>query len=75
MSTAKDDVSDKVMGLDMGADDYMTKPFAIEELLARIRVGLKKHRAGRVDVRLTAGKLEGRALCVTASAMTGTQFR
>lgn len=44
MLTAKDDVSDKVMGLDMGADDYMTKPFAIEELLARIRVGLKKHR-------------------------------
>ena len=47
MLTAKDDVSDKVMGLDMGADDYMTKPFAIEELLARIRVSLKKH---RVDV-------------------------
>ncbi len=45
MLTAKDDVSDKVMGLDMGADDYITKPFAIEELLARIRVGLKKHRA------------------------------
>lgn len=42
MLTAKDDVSDKVMGLDMGADDYMTKPFAIEELLARIRVLLKK---------------------------------
>ena len=42
MLTAKDDVSDKVMGLDMGADDYMTKPFAIEELLARIRVGLKR---------------------------------
>ena len=41
MLTAKDDVSDKVMGLDMGADDYMTKPFAIEELLARIRVNLK----------------------------------
>ncbi|MCL1855162.1 MAG: response regulator transcription factor [Clostridia bacterium] len=45
MLTAKDDVSDKVMGLDMGADDYVTKPFAIEELLARIRVCLKKHRA------------------------------
>ncbi len=45
MLTAKDDVSDKVMGLDMGADDYMTKPFAIEELLARIRVCLKKRRA------------------------------
>lgn len=45
MLTAKDDVSDKVMGLDMGADDYVTKPFAIEELLARIRVALKKHRS------------------------------
>ena len=59
MLTAKDDVSDKVMGLDMGADDYRTKPFAIEELLARIRVGLKKHRAGRSTALpvLTAGKL------------------
>ncbi|GMQ56364.1 response regulator transcription factor [Vallitalea sediminicola] len=42
MLTAKDDVSDKVMGLDMGADDYITKPFAIEELLARMRVALKR---------------------------------
>jgi len=42
MLTAKDDVMDKVMGLDMGADDYMTKPFAIEELLARIRVAIKR---------------------------------
>ena len=60
MLTAKDDVSDKVMGLDMGADDYMTKPFAIEELLARIRVGLKKHRAVSAAPAanvLTAGKL------------------
>lgn len=47
MLTAKDDVSDKVMGLDIGADDYMTKPFAIEELLARIRVALRKPRAAR----------------------------
>lgn len=41
MLTAKDDVMDKVMGLDLGAEDYMTKPFAIEELLARIRVVFK----------------------------------
>jgi len=40
--TARDAVMDKVMGLDMGADDYITKPFAIEELLARIRVILRK---------------------------------
>ncbi len=40
--TARDAVMDKVSGLEMGADDYMTKPFAIEELLARIRVALRK---------------------------------
>lgn len=40
--TARDQVMDKVAGLDLGADDYMTKPFAIEELLARIRSNLKK---------------------------------
>ena len=40
--TARDEVMDKVAGLDGGADDYMTKPFAIEELLARIRLVLKK---------------------------------
>ena len=39
--TARDQVVDKVNGLDIGANDYMTKPFAIEELLARIRVNLK----------------------------------
>lgn len=39
--TARDAVMDKVSGLDAGADDYVTKPFAIEELLARIRTALK----------------------------------
>ncbi|MCM1288737.1 MAG: response regulator transcription factor [Clostridium sp.] len=46
MLTARDAVMDKVSGLDAGADDYITKPFAIEELLARIRVALKKRSSG-----------------------------
>jgi heavy metal response regulator len=41
MLTAKDAVKDKVAGLDLGADDYMTKPFAFEELLARMRAVLR----------------------------------
>ena len=43
MLTARDAVMDKVSGLDAGADDYITKPFAIEELLARVRTALKKN--------------------------------
>ncbi len=42
MLTARDDVSDRVRGLDLGADDYLVKPFALEELLARIRVMLRR---------------------------------
>ena len=45
MLTARDTVVDKVSGLDSGADDYITKPFAIEELLARIRAALRKRPA------------------------------
>ena len=69
MLTAKDDVSDKVMGLDMGADDYMTKPFAIEELLARIRVGLKKRR--KKDEMKTAEKnhlISGGCICIDTAS-------
>ena len=59
MLTAKGDVTDKVAGLDMGANDYMTKPFAIEELLARIRVALKARPAdtGKGGKSLSYGKL------------------
>jgi len=42
--TARDDVSDKVAGLESGADDYVTKPFRFEELLARVRVRLRTER-------------------------------
>ncbi|MBP2653261.1 MAG: two component transcriptional regulator, winged helix family [Firmicutes bacterium] len=50
MVTAKDDIEDKVKGLDIGADDYITKPFATPELLARIRASLRKHKAGRKEL-------------------------
>ena len=56
--TARDGVMDRVSGLDLGADDYITKPFFIEELLARIRVALrKKGRSTTVSDVKTLGKL------------------
>lgn len=56
--TARDAVMDKVSGLDAGADDYITKPFAIEELLARIRVALKRKGSATTTTRqLAVGKV------------------
>lgn len=57
MLTARDSVVDKVSGLDSGADDYITKPFAIEELLARIRNALRKQTLRPEEQVLTAGRL------------------
>ena len=57
MLTAKDAVKDKVAGLDVGADDYLTKPFAFEELLARIRVILRKKSEHEQMTRLQVGDL------------------
>jgi DNA-binding response OmpR family regulator len=54
MLTARDDVQDTVAGLEGGADDYITKPFRFEELLARVRVRLRGERAPEETV-LTAG--------------------
>ena len=54
--TARDSVADRVEGLDLGADDYLVKPFAFEELLARIRAMTRKHAGSRTDT-LTVGAL------------------
>ena len=56
MLTARDSVADKVDGLDAGADDYMTKPFVFDELLARVRSALRR-RAGLAQELLTVGDL------------------
>jgi two-component system copper resistance phosphate regulon response regulator CusR len=55
--TARDTVEDRVLGLDLGADDYLVKPFAFPELLARIRALLRRGRTDQV-LRLKAGDLE-----------------
>jgi len=55
--TARDDVDDKVRGLDAGGDDYLTKPFSIAELLARLRAVLRRQRPQSVNV-LRLGNLE-----------------
>jgi len=47
MLTARDDVRDKIYGLDSGADDYLTKPFAFGEFLARVRVLLRRQQTGK----------------------------
>jgi DNA-binding response OmpR family regulator len=56
--TALDDVPDRVAGLDAGAEDYLIKPFAVDELLARIRVLLRRSSAGAPAPKVTVGCLE-----------------
>jgi two-component system response regulator MprA len=50
MLTAKDDIDDRVAGLDLGADDYVTKPFAFKELMARVRAVLRRHGNNFADI-------------------------
>lgn len=78
--TARDSVTDKVSGLDAGAEDYITKPFAIEELLARIRVTLRKSRGTAEESKtnlLTAGDValdpESRMVTKTGAAVSLTR--
>ncbi|NOT26679.1 MAG: response regulator transcription factor [Acidobacteria bacterium] len=56
--TARDTLEDRVIGLDAGADDYLIKPFAFAELLARIRALVRRGRSGAETPRLVVGDLE-----------------
>lgn len=77
MLTARDAVPDRVAGLEIGADDYLVKPFAFEELLARVRVCLRRREAGQpselrfADLRLDPGTREvwrgARSVSLTAT--------
>lgn len=55
MLTARDETVDKVVGLEMGADDYMTKPFSMRELLARLKALLRRERLIREEIAAEAG--------------------
>ncbi len=56
--TARDAIEDRVRGLDLGADDYLVKPFAFPELLARVRALLRRGQAAGEPVKLRCGDLE-----------------
>ena len=57
MLTARDDETDKVIGLELGADDYVTKPFSPRELVARVRAVLRRHAGTGETEQLRAGDL------------------
>ncbi|WP_177627770.1 phosphate regulon transcriptional regulator PhoB [Parasedimentitalea marina] len=58
MLTAKSEERDKVRGLDVGADDYVTKPYSVKELIARVRAALRRPAARVFDKKLSAGPIE-----------------
>jgi len=57
MLTARTEESDRIRGLDIGADDYITKPFSMSELLARIRAVMRRIRPALADDKITAGDI------------------
>ncbi len=81
MLTARDDVRSKVSGLESGADDYLTKPFALEELLARVRALLRRGRPGTLraggialDLQARTAEMAGTMVELTAREFSLLEF-
>lgn len=79
MLTALSGLADKVRGLDAGAEDYLVKPFELDELLARVRALRRRHPDGAAIVRLGAGHLDRDTRTAVLSSgrsvsLTGTEF-
>src|SRR5918911_1359209 len=70
MLTARDDELDKVLGLELGADDYITKPFSIREFRSRVRALLRRARAPRLGPETEAEQLAMNGLSVDAGRRT-----
>ena len=63
MLTAKDEEIDKILGLELGADDYITKPFSVRELMARIKANLRKSEGGATPIE-EVGKIQNKKIKV-----------
>jgi DNA-binding response OmpR family regulator len=70
MLTARDDELDKVVGLELGADDYITKPFSIREFRSRVRALLRRARAPRQDLELREEQLAAGGLVLDVGRRT-----
>ena len=74
MVTAKEELDDKIMGLEIGADDYVTKPFSIKLLLARIKANIRRY-AGEVVEHITPAETDGDKIVIRALEIDNKNFR